>query len=61
MGAGVVIVGAGLAGQRCWRGAARARVTCSAHGDCAAVAPAIFRVDDTAIVTGEATGEQVYP
>ena len=39
MGAGVVIVGAGLAGQRCWRGAARARVTCSAHGDCAAVAP----------------------
>jgi ferredoxin len=23
---------------------------CSAHGDCAVVAPAVFRVDDTAVV-----------
>jgi ferredoxin len=25
---------------------------CSAHGDCAVVAPEIFRVDDTAVVVG---------
>jgi hypothetical protein len=25
-------------------------LSCSAHGDCAVVAPAIFRVDDTAVV-----------
>ena len=25
-------------------------LSCSAHGDCAVVAPAVFRVDDTAVV-----------
>jgi ferredoxin len=29
---------------------------CSAHGDCAVVAPDVFCIDDT-----DATGEQVYP
>jgi len=29
-------------------------LSCSAHGDCAVVAPAVFRVDDTAVVV--ATG-----
>ena len=27
-------------------------LACSAHGDCAVVAPEIFRVDDTAVVVG---------
>jgi len=27
-------------------------LACSAHGDCAVVAPAVFRVDDTAVVVG---------
>jgi ferredoxin len=25
---------------------------CSAHGDCAVIAPSVFRVDDTAVVVG---------
>jgi len=25
---------------------------CSAHGDCVAIAPSIFRLDDTAVVIG---------
>lgn len=28
--------------------------SCSAHGDCAAVAPDVFRVDDVAVVIGDA-------
>ena len=27
-------------------------LACSAHGDCAVVAPEIFRVEDTAVVVG---------
>jgi ferredoxin len=27
-------------------------LACSAHGDCAAVAPGVFRVDDAAVVVG---------
>ena len=27
-------------------------LACSAHGDCAVVAPEVFRVDDTAVVVG---------
>jgi ferredoxin len=57
---------------------------CAAHGDCEAIAPEIFRVDDVAVVigegpdelmleaarvcpsvaiviTGQETGEQIYP
>jgi ferredoxin len=26
---------------------------CSAHGDCAAIAPDVFRVDDIAVVVGD--------
>ena len=29
-------------------------LSCSAHGDCAAVAPDVFRVDDIAVVIGDA-------
>ncbi len=32
---------------------------CSAHGDCAHVAPSIFRVDDFAVVIGEGPPEQI--
>ena len=28
------------------------KVACAAHGDCEAVAPELFRVDDVAVVTG---------
>ena len=28
-------------------------LACSAHGDCAVVAPDVFRVDDTAVVVGD--------
>ena len=28
--------------------------SCSAHGDCAAIAPEVFRVDDVAVVIGDA-------
>jgi ferredoxin len=27
---------------------------CSAHGDCAAIAPGVFRIDDIAVVVGDA-------
>jgi ferredoxin len=27
-------------------------LACSAHGDCAVLAPEVFRVDDTAVVVG---------
>jgi ferredoxin len=27
-------------------------LACSAHGDCAVLAPGVFRVDDTAVVMG---------
>ena len=33
------------------------RAACAAHGDCEAVAPEIFRVDDVAEVVGEGRGE----
>jgi len=32
---------------------------CLAHGDCEAVAPEAFRVDDVARVVGETTGERL--
>jgi ferredoxin len=32
---------------------------CLAHGDCAAVAPEAFRVDDVAVATGDGTEEQL--
>jgi ferredoxin len=32
---------------------------CLAHGDCAGVAPAAFRVDDIAVVTGAGTDAQL--
>jgi len=32
---------------------------CSAHGDCAAIAPQVFHVDDTAIVIGDGPDELV--
>jgi ferredoxin len=32
---------------------------CSAHGDCAAIAPQVFRVDDTAVVIGDGPDELV--
>ena len=32
---------------------------CLAHGDCAAVAPEAFRVDDVAQVVGQATDERL--
>jgi ferredoxin len=32
---------------------------CLAHGDCAAVAPEAFRVDDVAVATGTGTEEQL--
>lgn len=28
-------------------------LACSAHGDCAVIAPDVFRVDDTAVVVGQ--------
>jgi ferredoxin len=30
---------------------------CAAHGDCEAIAPEIFRVDDVAVVVGEGPDE----
>jgi ferredoxin len=30
---------------------------CSAHGDCVEIAPAVFRLDDTAVVIGTDTPE----
>ena len=32
---------------------------CSAHGDCAVVAPEIFRIDDVAVVIGTGPAELV--
>ena len=32
---------------------------CAAHGDCALVAPGVFTVEDTAVVTGEGTDEAI--
>ena len=32
-------------------------LTCSAHGDCALIAPGVFEVDDVARVVGEAPVE----
>ena len=32
---------------------------CSAHGDCAAIAPQVFRVDDIAVVIGDGPDELV--
>ena len=34
-------------------------LACSAHGDCAVVAPEIFRVDDTAVVIGSGPSDLV--
>jgi ferredoxin len=33
--------------------------SCSGHGDCAAIAPNVFRVDEIAVVTGEGPDELV--
>lgn len=33
---------------------------CSAHGDCADVAPQVFRVDDTAVVVGTGPPDLLY-
>jgi len=32
---------------------------CSAHGDCAHLAPSVFRVDDVAVVIGAGTREEI--
>ena len=32
---------------------------CCAHGDCAAVAPGVFEVDEIAVVVGEGSDEQL--
>jgi ferredoxin len=32
---------------------------CSAHGDCAEIAPRVFRLGETAEVIGEGTDEQI--
>jgi ferredoxin len=34
-------------------------VACLAHGDCALVAPEVFRVDDIAVVVGRGSDEAV--
>jgi ferredoxin len=34
-------------------------LTCSAHGDCAVIAPEVFRVDDTAVVIGTGPSDLV--
>jgi ferredoxin len=33
---------------------------CSGHGDCAVVAPQVFRVDDIAVVIGEAEPDLLF-
>ena len=35
------------------------QAACSAHGDCAAIAPQVFRVDDTAVVIGDGPDELI--
>ena len=32
---------------------------CAAHGDCEAIAPQLFRVDDVAVVIGQTTDERL--
>jgi ferredoxin len=32
---------------------------CNAHGDCAHLAPSVFRVDDVAVVIGAGTREEI--
>ena len=32
---------------------------CSAHGDCAAIAPTVFAVDETAVVIGPGTDAEI--
>jgi ferredoxin len=32
---------------------------CSAHGDCVAIAPAVFALEETAVVIGEGTDEEI--
>ena len=32
---------------------------CSAHGDCAAIAPGVFSVGETAVVIGPGTDEEI--
>jgi ferredoxin len=34
-------------------------LACAAHGDCALIAPAVFTIEDIAIVTGEGTDEAI--
>ena len=33
---------------------------CSAHGDCAVIAPEVFRVDDIAVVIGEGEPDLLF-
>ena len=32
---------------------------CSAHGDCVALAPSVFALDETAVVIGEGSDEEI--
>ena len=32
---------------------------CSAHGDCVAIAPSVFALDETAVVIGPGTDEEI--
>jgi ferredoxin len=34
-------------------------LACAAHGDCALVAPAVFTVEDIAVVTGKGSDKEV--
>jgi ferredoxin len=34
-------------------------MACCGHGDCAAIAPGVFRVDEIAVVTGSGPDEQI--
>ncbi len=34
-------------------------LACSGHGDCAVIAPAVFRLDDIAVVIGNGPREQL--
>lgn len=35
------------------------RGACSAHGDCVAIAPGVFALEDTAVVVGEGSDEEI--
>jgi ferredoxin len=35
------------------------RSACSAHGDCAAIAPHVFAVEETAVVVGNGTDDEI--